>query len=212
MTTIVTKEDDNASNDNDSEEKSSSRLFGSERLWGFKDNIFSGLSSKLEAALQAGLEVAFTDGADNTAKMVTSTSSASFTRRSKDRSVFGQPEINYQNQSLHRNKGYSLDSLDTLDSGQSMGSRCTSVSELPNLEACDPYKYYRTTESLGIGSGQSTSLESSDAEDDNFKRCDSRQSEQSSVSSSSGDTQVDQQYRDSKLFMKNFVNKIFTER
>ena len=216
MTTIVAKEDDNNSNDNDCEEKIPSRLFGSERLWGFKDNLFSGLSSKLEAALQAGLEVAFTDGTDtcdaNTAKMVTSTSSASFSRRSKDRSVFGQPEINYQNQSLHRNKGQSLDSLDTLDSGQSMGSRCTSVSELPNLETYDPYKFYRTTESLGIGSGQSTSLESSDAEDDNFKRCDSRQSEKSSVSSSSGDTQVDEQYRDSKMFMKNFVNKIFTER
>ena len=216
MITISTQEDDSANNDSDCEEKSSPRLFGSERLWGFKDNLFSGLSSRLEAAFQAGFEVAFTDSADNgcdsnNAKMVTSNSSASFSRRSKDRSVFGQPEINYQNQSFHRNKGQSLDSLDTLDSGQSMGSSCTSVSELPNLETYDPFKFYRTTESLGIGSGQSTSLESSDAEDD-FKRCDSRQSEKSTVSSVSGDSQGEELYRNSKLFMKDFVNKIFTER
>lgn len=215
MITISTNEDNSIANDTELEEKSSPRLFGSERLWGFKDNLFSGLSSKLEAALQAGFEVAFTDSTDSDSsggKMVTSNSSASFSRKSKDRSVFGQPEINYQNQSLHRNKGQSLDSLDTLDSGQSMGSSCTSVSELPNMEAYDPFKkFYRTTESLGIGSGQSTSLESSDAEDD-FKRCDSRQSEMSSVSSVSGDSQSDEQYRHSKLFMREFVSKIFSGR
>ncbi|XP_054164620.1 uncharacterized protein KIAA0513-like [Oppia nitens] len=206
------------------EEKSSPRFFGSEKFWGFKDNLFSGLSSKLEAALQAGFDVAFTDNIDNTNNindndikdkgMVTSNSSASFSRKSKDRSVFGQPEINYQNQSLHRNKGQSLESLDTLDSGQSMGSSCTSVSEiqLRNLEIQDSFKYYyKTTESLGIGSGQSTSLESSDAEDDGFKRCDSRQSAKSSVSSVSGDSQLDESYISSKIFMKNFVSKVFSE-
>ncbi|CAG2103107.1 unnamed protein product [Medioppia subpectinata] len=217
MTAIIVVEEDKSCADTDWEEKASSpRLFGSERLWGFKDNLFSGLSSKLEAALHAGFDVAFTDSSDNTTesnKMVTSNSSASFSRRSKDRSVFGQPEINYQNQSFHRNKGQSLDSLDTLDSGQSMGSSCTSVSEiqLRNLEIHDSLKYYKTAESLGIGSGQSTSLESSDAEDDGFKRCDSRQSDKSSVSSVSGDSQGEELYRYSKLFMKDFVSKVFNE-
>lgn len=204
---------DKCTNDNESD-KSSARLFSSERFWGIKDNLFSGLSSKLEAAFQASFDVSFTDNADNdsnnsSGKMVTSNSSASFSRKSKDRSVFGQPEINYQDQSLHRNKGQSLDSLDTIDSGQSMGSSCTSVSELRNLEIHDPLKFYRTTESLGIGSGQSTSLESSDAEDE---RCDSRGSVKSSSSSVSCDSQVDELYRDSKLFMKSFVTKIFNER
>ncbi|CAG2168456.1 unnamed protein product [Oppiella nova] len=156
-----------------------------------------GLSSRLEAALHAGFEVAFTDSADtgcDGTKMVTSNSSASFSRKSKDRSVFGQPEINYQNQSFHRNKGQSLDSLDTLDSGQSMGSSCTSVSEiqLRNLEIHDREFIILRLLLPKFATLSAVSL---------FRR----------VSSVSGDSQGEELYRFSKLFMKDFVTKVFNE-
>lgn len=208
-------------NENENE-KSSQGIFKSVGLWGIKDNLLSGLSSKLEAALHASFDAAFTDSnAQDNDKlenhMTKSSTSSSFPRKTKDRSVFGQPEITNINQSFHRNKDKSSDSLDTLDSGQSMGENSyASASELKHLELYDPLKFYRTDESVGIGSGQSTSLESSDAEefanDYYSNRCNSQNSIKSWASSLSCDSQAEEFNTETKNFMKSFVGKIFCRR
>lgn len=236
----------------------SSSLFGTRSLWGFKDNLLSGLSSRLEA-----FQSSFTDNgstSDPSKSYINNSPLGSTTgspcankqrRRPKIRSIFGQPEmmtipIVQSSSSMQRSKDTSMDSLDTLDSGHSMGgSSCVSVTELRNLEIHDTLKPYRTGESIGIGSGQETSLESSEAEDEgnndrlrlriprrprgidlNNLNSNSKISSQSNGQSTMVDkcsanpwtsncdynsdgTDDDEEV---KIFMENFVDKIFSDR
>ncbi|XP_025017699.1 uncharacterized protein KIAA0513 isoform X2 [Tetranychus urticae] len=226
-------------------------IFGSRSLWGLKDNLLSGLSSRLEA-----FQSSFTDNGTNhdPSKGLNNNSPAGSTsgspctnkqrRGPKIRSIFGQPEMvsipNVQSSPMQRSKDTSMDSLDTLDSGQSMGgSSCVSVAELRSLELHDTLKPYRTGESIGIGSGQETSLESSEAEDEintermvlmvprkkgdlnlhslhsNCPLSDPNSSIKFSVQSwASNCTTYDNQPEDEeevRRFMENFVDKIFSD-
>ena len=179
-------------------------------LWGY--SLFAGISSRLEAALQ-------TPAPEETRRCKT----PHVVRKPiKDRSVFGQPEINLHiDKHLHHRvvrKELSHESLDTLDSGHSMGSSRASMSELTGFDVHDPLSAYReSASSVGIGS----SLESSEAEEsavdesvETFcSRSESRESVQSDESSSSWTSSEDSQAQASnklaKTFMQMFVNKIF---
>lgn len=205
-------------NSDDEAEKSSTGLFSPSGFWGFKDNIFSGISSRIEASWSRLNSIDNSEEIEKEPTPTPSTSSLQL-RKTKDRSIYGQPEIPLQPcHGLHRSKDQSWESLDTLDSGQSMGgSSCVSTNELRNLELYDPLKTYRTAESIGIGSGQSTSVESSEAEeseDDHIqmKKSESQDSSKSWASSLSGDSQAEETNRISRCFMKKFVCKIFDKR
>ncbi|XP_055933174.1 uncharacterized protein KIAA0513-like [Argiope bruennichi] len=144
--------------------------------------------------------------------------------RHKDRSVYGQPEIapfEVKTKSW-KDHSHSQESLDTVDSGQSLGN-CSSLSASGTdyrSSKNDPFYVFRHTESLGIGSesdpcGQSTSLDSSDAESIpdgrgfGFGRSASGSSLHSWASSPSNDSQPDDITMEAMEFMKRFVKKIF---
>ncbi|GFY42188.1 uncharacterized protein KIAA0513 [Trichonephila inaurata madagascariensis] len=144
--------------------------------------------------------------------------------RHKDRSVYGQPEINPFDVKTKpwKDHSHSQESLDTVDSGQSLGN-CSSLSASGTdyrSSRNDPFYVFRHTESLGIGSesdpcGQSTSLDSSDAESIpegrgfGFGRSGSGSSLHSWASSPSNDSQPDDITMEAMEFMKHFVKKIF---
>ncbi|RWS26929.1 uncharacterized protein B4U80_03309 [Leptotrombidium deliense] len=135
----------------------------------------------------------------------------------KQRAVFGQPEVELSCSSLQKTKDRSVDSLDTLDSGHSQEGSSVSVNELRFLEAHDVLKPYRNAESSGVGSEQSTSLDSSETEDSMcekesiLRRNDSKESLKSSTSSFEDESQCNNQSGLIKAFMNNFVEKIFNE-
>jgi len=174
-------------------------------LWGY--SLLAGISSRLEAALQTAPEETRRCKTPHVAR-----------KPIKDRSVFGQPEINIDKHVHHRvRKELSHESLDTLDSGHSMGSSRASMSELTGFDVHDPLSVYRESAgSVGIGS----SLESSEAEESAVdesvatycSRSESRESVQSDESSSwtsSEDSQAQASNKITKTFMQKFVNKIF---
>lgn len=162
-------------------------------LWGYS-NIFSGISSRLEAALQPS----------------TAATPPSGHRKSvKDRSVFGQPEVPVEKVQTRFRKELSRESLDTLDSGNSMASSRASMSELLGCEH-DYVNNYR--ESAGSSVGIGSSLESSEAEEADDGTCYSRSESVRSVASNdswtdSDDSQASCQH--AKQFMQVFVDKIF---
>lgn len=223
----------------------SSSIFGSRRLWGFKDNFLSGISSRLEALQSSFTETSSTTDpgpvqqqqppppppSSSSASPVSSLNGSPSTGKqrrkpTKVRSIFGQPEMLLGNHPLQRSKDTSMDSLDTLDSGQSMGgSSCVSVTELRCLELHDALKPYRASgESIGIGSGQETSLESSEAEEEtdhlhhqyhhhDSHRC--REPSRGSVKSWTSSLNCESNDDDDEMikkFMGDFVNKIFQDR
>ncbi|GIY03055.1 uncharacterized protein KIAA0513 [Caerostris extrusa] len=142
--------------------------------------------------------------------------------RHKDRSVYGQPEISSIDVKTKSWKDHSQESLDTVDSGQSLGN-CSSLSASGTdyrSSKNDPFYVFRHTESIGIGSesdpcGQSTSLDSSDAESIpesrgfGFGRSVSGSSLHSWASSPSNDSQPDDVTLEAMEFMKHFVKNIF---
>jgi hypothetical protein len=178
------------------------RFFGSNGFWEFKDNFLS----RIEAALQSTQE--------------------SPARKMKDRSVFGQPEVKIPiNTACHPGRllrELSRESLETLDSGHSLGSCRISSADLKHLESYDTLKPYRYRNYSGDGNGGSdsagigSSIESSDVEDGNDEiaqdededtsRCESRAS---MTSSSSDDSQIAMRNRETKEFMRDFVKGIF---
>lgn len=142
--------------------------------------------------------------------------------RHKDRSVYGQPEINPFEIKQKTWKDHSLESIDTVDSGQSLGnssSFSTSVADYRSSKN-DPFYVFRHTDSVGIGSesdpcGQSTSLDSSDAESIPegrgfcYGRSGSGSSLHSWASSPSNDSQPDDFTLEAMEFMRHFVKSIF---
>lgn len=146
--------------------------------------------------------------------------------RHKDRSVYGQPEISTLEIKQKTWKDHSLESIDTVDSGQSLGncsSQSTSVADYGTSKT-DPFYVFRHNGSVGIGSesdpcGQSTtSLDSSDAESIPegrglyYGRSGSGSSLHSWASSPSNDSQPDDLTLEAMEFMRHFVKSIFIER
>ena len=173
-------------------------FFNSGKFKNIKENILSELSSKWDYT--------FCDKAkpfDKTDQVTESCETPIQARKSKLRSVYGQPEVafNSQTSSLHHWK--SLDSLDTCDSGHSLGSNSTSISDMRVLEI------YKQTDSNVFASDLGTSVESSDNEQDYYKRCTSSNSTSSGCSL---DTHEDDFAREAKYFMGRFVDKIFDNR
>ena len=184
------------------------RFFGSNGFWELKDNFLS----RIEAAL-------------NQSPNQTPVRTAVM----KDRSVFGQPEVKISvncSSSVCHSRLYresSRESLETLDSGHSLSSCRISSSDLKHLETYDTLRPYRYRNHSGDGNGCDSagigsSIESSDVEDlndindesdreeDESIRCESRAS---STSTSSDDSQVAINNRQTKEFMRNFVDTIF---
>lgn len=163
-------------------------LFDSSRFHNIKENILLGISSKWET---------FNDPATmpptDELNGIGSTS-----RKSKIRSVYGQPEISLpcETQTNLTNVNWrSLDSLEsTCDSGRGVGSNSTSCSDLRPGNDCIKFG----------ASDLETSVESFDNELDSCNR-----SYHSSSSGCSIETADDEINREAKLFMKNFVDNIF---
>ncbi|XP_054716509.1 uncharacterized protein KIAA0513-like isoform X2 [Uloborus diversus] len=146
--------------------------------------------------------------------------------RHKDRSVYGQPEIS--SCETKRNwKEHSQESLDTVDSGQSLGNSSSfsvSVTDYRPSKS-DPFYVFRRVDSAGIGGSESdpcgqstTSLDSSDAESLPesgrglcFGRSGSGSSLHSWASSPSNDSQPDDLTLEAMEFMKQFVREIFCD-
>lgn len=166
-------------------------LFDSSRFHNIKENILLGISSKWET---------FSDPATmpptDELNGIGSTS-----RKSKIRSVYGQPEISLpcETQTNLTNVNWrSLDSLEsTCDSGRGVGSNSTSCSDLRPGNDCIKFG----------ASDLETSVESFDNELDSCNR-----SYHSSSSGCSIETADDEINREAKLFMKNFVDNIFINR
>ncbi|XP_042905882.1 uncharacterized protein KIAA0513 [Parasteatoda tepidariorum] len=203
---------------------------------GSNQGLLSDLSSKIEAALSLNLDDSDTSSkSDNSCKHSTvdnvSNSSSqtdvqrvSFTKTErvsrhrytkrkghKDRSVYGQPEVNSFDLKQKSWKDYSQESLDTVDSGQSLGN-CSNSSANADYKSSrnDPLYVFRRPESIGIGSESDPceqSTDSSDAESltENFGKSASGTSLQSWASSN--DSQTDDLTLE---FMKMFVRKIFS--
>ncbi|XP_023215036.1 uncharacterized protein KIAA0513-like [Centruroides sculpturatus] len=217
------------------------------------NQILTGLSSKLEAALNLSFDVLDSDTSSRSANTSAKTSpvqdvstSGISSRRSslpsgnyskaantyyyvkqhrqrsarrKDRSVYGQPEIDLKNTDLKvriQNES-SEDSLLAADSDQSLGNNSTQSCSNKH----DPFYVFRNTDSAGVSSesdacGHSTSLDSSDAEsipesrDLGLGRSGSGGSIQSW--SSSCDSQLDEFNQLVIEFMKLFVQKIFNRK
>ncbi|XP_035227274.1 suppressor protein SRP40-like [Stegodyphus dumicola] len=142
----------------------------------------------------------------------------------KDRSVYGQPEISPFEIKQKSWKDHSQESLDTVDSGQSLGNSSSLSASATDYRTSrnDPFYVFRHTESVGIGSesdpcGQSTSLDSSDAESIpegrgiGFGRSGSGSSLHSWASSPSNDSQPDDVTLDAMEFMRHFVKKVFVD-
>lgn len=142
----------------------------------------------------------------------------------KDRSVYGQPEVNIFELKQKTWKDHSLESIDTVDSGQSLGNSSSLSTSIPDYRTAktDPLYVFRHPESIGIGSesdpcGQSTSLESSDAESIPegrglyYGRSGSGSSLHSWASSPSNDSQPDDLTLETMEFMRNFVKSIFLD-
>lgn len=140
-----------------------------------------------------------------------------FNRKSKNRSIYGQPQINlliYQNNNnngnnnnnnnnlSHLNHWKSLDSLEYCDnhSNHSFGSNSTSCSDLRTFDQ-------KNQELLVSDLG--TSVESFDNEQESLKRCPSVNSTSSGCSVNDNQEEL---AREAKYFMKLFVDKIFTTR
>lgn len=169
-------------------------IFDSNKLRNIKDNILLEISSKWET---------FNDSV----KPQDGPTTSAISRKSKIRSVYGQPEVvmNEQQSSSSLQNGHwrSLDSLDTCDSGHGFGSNSTSCSDLRMQDSIKPVDT--------IVSDLGTSVESSDNEFElDNKRCLSSNSTSSGCSINS--QQEDELAREAKYFMKQFVNKIFTNR
>ncbi|KAG8201209.1 hypothetical protein JTE90_019848 [Oedothorax gibbosus] len=144
--------------------------------------------------------------------------------RHKDRSVYGQPEIEPFDMKQKTWKDHSQESLDTVDSGQSL-ENCSSLSASgtdSRLAKNDPLYVFRHPSSIGIGSesdicGHSTSLDSSDAESIpeghgfGYGRTGSGSSLHSWASSPSNDSQPDDITLESMEFMRHFVQRIFSD-
>lgn len=142
----------------------------------------------------------------------------------KDRSVYGQPEIetNACETKSRTKREPSQESLETVDSGQSLGNSSSNSAFLEYKPSKnDPFYVFRHTESVGIGSesdpcGLSTSLDSSDAESIpegrglGYGRSASGNSLHSWASSPS-DSQPDDMTIEAMEFMKRFVKKIFMD-
>lgn len=215
------------------------------------NQILTGLSSKLEAALNLSFDVLDSDTSSRSANTSAKSSpvqdvstsgissrrsslpSGSYSKaantyyyvkqhrqrsaRQKDRSVYGQPEIDLKNTDLKvriQNES-SEDSLFAADD-LSLGNNSNSNQSSSNKH--DPFYVFRNNDSTGISSesdacGHSTSLDSSDAEsipesrDLGLGRSGSGGSIQSW--SSSCDSQLDDFNQLVIEFMKIFVQKIF---
>ncbi|KAI1285240.1 amino acid transporter -like protein [Halotydeus destructor] len=174
-------------------------LFSSSGFREMKDNILSGISSRFEAALQNSSSVSSENKMPVARKAV------------KDRSVFGQPDVVVGKvvRTARLKKEMSRESLDTMDSGQSMTSSRASMSDFFVGDRQDKQG------SVGIGS----SLESSEAEESALDECVikeyGRAESQASLRSadsvvSSEDSQVESNAdREARMFMQMFVGNVF---
>lgn len=174
----------------------SDSLFTTGRFKNIKENLLLEISSKWDSTFCGKNELKPLD----TISSETSPSA----RKPKIRSVYGQPEIGTSsgNPGLHPVSWRSLDSLDTCDSGHSVGSNSTSLSDLRALDL------YRNVDLSALISDLGTSVESSDNEQELYKRCTSS----NSTSSGCSIDIEDEEAREAKCFMKQFVLKIFDNR
>ena len=203
----------------------------STKLRNIKQNILLEISSKWDTTFHDqsndGSDGQQPDETQNTTAAITSSGS----RKSKIRSVYGQPEVmlcsgetSCSNNNLNSNHWRSLDSLDTNDSGHDFGSNSTSCSDLRLFDyQCRHIKHQsnnnHNTETVASDLG--TSVESSDNEIEpstfgDETNYDERQRERhhSCNSSSSGCSFIEchQEEEQARYFMHNFVQNIFADR
>lgn len=151
-------------------------------------------------------------------------------RRKDDKYIERVEEIYEQANSLRKEtKDKSIDSIDTFDSESSVDINnyqpdlryldITNDSNYTSLNNNHLTHSYRKAGSSGIGSEQSTSYESSEAEEsttEDQNTCDERSKLKecldSSDSSYSDDSQLEEHLRTIKKFTKHFVNNIFENR
>lgn len=183
-----------------------SKIFSSS-LWGFKENLLE--------ALQKVSNFAESDANRVRSKKSVSTSSSTTTlanhnghgrRRAKVRSIFGQPEVTTSVASLHRSKEVSVDSLDTLDSGQEMTYQ-TPLDTSPRSGLTNGIE-------SGIVSGHETSFESSEvgSNHDEDGDVESQTSSINSWTSLGDDHSFEDENEPIGKFMRQYVNKIFSDR
>lgn len=161
------------------------------KLKTFKENILHGISTKWDSTFNENVQ----NNLQNSNR-----------RLKKNRSIYGQPQINLnQSTTTNMQNSHHWKSLDSLDFSEcnhsSIGSNSTSLSDLRTLD-CQKNQDW-------IVSDLGTSVESFENDQEPFRRC-------SSVNSSSSGCSVttenhDELSREAKYFMKQFVEKIFTK-
>ncbi|KAH9424133.1 hypothetical protein DERP_004315 [Dermatophagoides pteronyssinus] len=157
----------------------------------FKENILHEISTKWDSTFNE-------NNAQNKSPKI-------IQRSKKNRSIYGQPQINLDHSTtmnIIRNSHHwkSLDSLDFSESNHSNYSNSTSLSDLRTID-CQKNQDW-------IVSDIGTSVESFENEQESmFKRCSSMNSSSSGCSVTTENQ--DELSREAKYFMKQFVEKIF---
>ena len=159
----------------------------------FKENILHEISTKWDSTFNE-------NNAQNKSPKI-------IQRSKKNRSIYGQPQINLDHSTtmnIIRNSHHwkSLDSLDFSESNHSNYSNSTSLSDLRTID-CQKNQDW-------IVSDIGTSVESFENEQESmFKRCSSMNSSSSGCSVTTENQ--DELSREAKYFMKQFVEKIFVK-
>lgn len=183
-----------------SDHLNSTNVVASKSVWGFKENLLEALQ-RISNYSQIDPDYFNPKSVSNSSSNSNNLINCLDKQTAYQTAICEQPQIAVT--SLHRSKEISVDSLDTLDSGQ-----CMTYNHLADC----PSGLVNSGPESGIVSGHETSFECSEIESNHDEDVESQTSSINSWNSSTDD----QLYADSNepisKFMRQYVNKIFSDR